>query len=121
MNEKMLIFFDGACPICSRDKDNFYQKVPNKEILKFIDISSPDFRAESYGLKKDEVHKKMHLKIGDKIYVGVDAFIEIWKVIPQYKYLATLAKFLPFKLIMTWGYAVFAKFRPHVPGRKNER
>ncbi len=52
MNDKMLIFYDGACPICSRDKDNFYQKVPNKEIFEFVDISSPDFRAESYGLVK---------------------------------------------------------------------
>ena len=113
----MLIFYDGACPICSRDKENFYQKVPNKEILDFVDISSPDFKAQGHGLDPKEVHKKMHLKIGDRIYVGVDAFIEIWKIIPEYNYLVTLSKFPPFKLIMTWVYAVFAKFRPHVPGR----
>jgi predicted DCC family thiol-disulfide oxidoreductase YuxK len=46
---------------------------------------------------------------------GVDAFIEIWKVLPGYGWLARTVSIPPVHALAGLGYAVFAKIRPLLP------
>ena len=52
----------------------------------------------------------MHVKKKDKIYQGVDAFIELWSEIPRYRFLAFLVR-KPLIYQLAWFlYEIFALF-----------
>jgi predicted DCC family thiol-disulfide oxidoreductase YuxK len=61
----------------------------------------------------------MHAKTNDgKLHTKIDAFVQIWKVLPKYHWLANLAKKNLVKKLMDAGYVVFAEIRPYLPKKK---
>ena len=82
---KFQVFYDGACYLCSGEIDH-YRKKETLVPFEFIDISSPEFRAESYGLEDKAVQLEMHVKSEEgTVTTGVDAFLEIWRRIPSFQ------------------------------------
>ena len=54
--------------------------------------------------------RRLHVKKNDKIYQGVDAFIELWSEIPRYRFLAFLLR-KPLIYQLAWFlYEIFALF-----------
>ena len=54
--------------------------------------------------------RRLHVKKKDKIYQGVDAFIELWSEIPRYRFLAFLVR-KPLIYQLAWFlYEIFALF-----------
>ena len=116
---KWTFFFDGACHLCSREVDH-YRKIPGSEKIDFIDIAGRSFSARDYGLDPVAVNREMHIKSpSGEIFTGVDAFIEIWKILPQYKRYAAFAKRPTIKMFLRVGYFFFARVRPYLPKRKD--
>ena len=116
---KWRFFFDGACHLCSREVDH-YLKIPGAEKIEFIDITGPTFSAQAYGLDPIAVNKAMHVISPDgAIFTGVDAFIEIWKVLPTYQTYARAANLPVVKPLLKMGYTIFARLRPYLPKRKD--
>ena len=112
------IYYDGLCMLCSREM-NHYRRVRGAENLSFIDITAEGFDAAAHGLDPFAVHKVMHAKTPDgKIVTRVDAFIAIWEALPNYKWLAKVAKNPLVKAGMEVGYTCFAKMRPFLPKNK---
>lgn len=112
---KTVVYYDGGCPICSREIETYRKKDKNERII-FEDISAPDFDPIEYGLDPKKIHKKMHARTpDDKIVTGVNAFITIWREIESLKFLVPLAQFRPIYLILSVGYWCFAKLRPLLP------
>jgi predicted DCC family thiol-disulfide oxidoreductase YuxK len=117
---KVTVYYDGLCPLCSREIDH-YRKQNGCENLIFMDITSPSFKAESEGLDPFAIHRVMHIKTGaGELRTGVDAFIAIWDVLPNYHWLANLAKRPTLRPIMDIGYQGFAWIRPYLPRRRRE-
>ena len=113
------VYFDGLCPLCSREIDH-YRKQRGAERLRFIDITASDFNAQAEGVDPVAVHKEMHVKTSDgRLVTGVDAFIEIWKVLPRYGFAARLAQRSLIKPVLDFGYMIFATVRPYLP-RKSQ-
>ena len=54
--------------------------------------------------------KKTACKEKDKIYQGVDAFIELWSEIPRYRFLAFLLRKPLFYQLAWFLYEIFALF-----------
>jgi predicted DCC family thiol-disulfide oxidoreductase YuxK len=109
------VYFDGLCKVCSKEIDH-YKKQPGAQQIEFIDICSAQFDAGKEGLDPFQVHKVMHVKRKDgTLATRVDAFIEIWKVIPKYNWLARLANKKSVKMALEAGYSGFAAFRPFLP------
>ena len=109
------VYFDGLCPLCSREIDH-YRKQRGAESLRFVDITAADFNAEAEGVDPIAVHKEMHVKTSDgRLVTGVDAFIEIWKVLPRYGFAARLAQKSFIKPTLDFGYHIFAAVRPYLP------
>lgn len=98
---------------------SMYKKQDQEKKLSFVDISDPSFKAETLGLDPIEVNKNFHVQNGeDKSFlVGVDAFIEIWKVLPVWKRLAPIAAFAPLKWFLKIFYRLFVLIRPYLPRR----
>ncbi len=117
---QVTVYFDGACHLCSREIEHYRQKDLERR-LRFIDISLPAFSAETEGLDPVQVQRVMHVRLPDGTLVtGVDAFVEIWKVLPGFAGLAKVAKLPGIRLGLRVGYQGFAAIRPLLPRRKRE-
>ncbi|MCK6597588.1 MAG: DUF393 domain-containing protein [Bdellovibrionaceae bacterium] len=120
--EKSLkVYYDGLCHLCSREIDH-YRLLRGAGAIEFIDITSNTFNAQSEGLDPFKVHKIMHVRrcSDGQILTAVDAFIEIWRQLPQYQWAAKIAARKFPKTVLTIFYHLFAKSRPYLPKRKKD-
>ncbi|MBC7693121.1 MAG: DUF393 domain-containing protein [Methylotenera sp.] len=114
---RLEVFYDGACHLCSREIEH-YRKIDREGALRLVDISLPTFDAGSLGVDPVQVQKEMHVRRGHEIFVGVPAFMEIWKCFPGYRSLVPFAQSPLIMPILNVGYWAFAKIRPLLPRRK---
>jgi predicted DCC family thiol-disulfide oxidoreductase YuxK len=114
------VYFDGLCPLCSREIEVYRKKDLLKQIH-FVDIMSPSFDAEAEGLDPKKVHDVFHVKTPDgRILTRVDAFAEIWKTLPGFGLLRWVAEQPTLRPALDLGYRVFAKVRPYLPRKKGD-
>lgn len=118
------VFFDGTCHLCSREIDH-YRKRDQKQRIRWMDIAHPDFEAAHYGLDPRAVNDVMHVRVlddpqGVRVATAVDAFLEIWRVLPGFHGLASLVRFPLLRPFVTVAYHAFAKVRLRLPRRKVE-
>jgi predicted DCC family thiol-disulfide oxidoreductase YuxK len=111
------LYYDGLCPLCSREIAHYRKKAVG-DALSFIDITDPQFDAAAHGLDAKRIHRVMHVKIGDELRTGVDAFIAVWEAIPSYHGMAKAARLPGLHGLLTLGYHIFATVRPWLPRRK---
>ena len=117
---KIKVYFDGLCQLCSREIDH-YRKIQGSESIGFIDITQAEFDATKEGLDPKAIHREIHVRrVDGTILTGVDGFIEIWRQLPLYNLLANIAvKPIP-HMVLNIGYKAFAKARPYLPKRKRD-
>jgi predicted DCC family thiol-disulfide oxidoreductase YuxK len=119
MKNPVSIFYDGKCKVCSLEMDH-YKKLNRPEVFQFIDISSSNFKADSYGLDSNQVQKEMHvLDRNGQLKVGVDAFIAIWNELPRYRWLTGVVNQKWVRPFADLGYKCFATIRPILPKNKS--
>ncbi len=111
------IYYDGVCHLCSREMSH-YKKIVERHALStpiaFIDISDPRFDAKSHGLDPKKVQAVMHVQAADgKIYQGVEAFLQIWQIIPGQRWLFHIGS--RSKPVLKIAYAIFARLRRVLP------
>jgi predicted DCC family thiol-disulfide oxidoreductase YuxK len=117
MSAPLTLYYDGLCPLCSREIAHYRTKVAGDSVH-FVDIADPSFDAAAHGLDAKSVHRRMHIKVGDEVRVGVEAFIALWERIPAYRWLARLARTPGVHFLMAVGYRAYATVRPWLPRRK---
>ena len=113
----LTLYYDGLCPLCSREIAHYRTKVVDGGVH-FLDITDPKFDAAGHGLDARRVRRLMHVKVGDEVRVGMDAFIALWDAIPAYRWLARLARIPLLHGLLTLGYHAFAAVRPWLPRRQ---
>jgi predicted DCC family thiol-disulfide oxidoreductase YuxK len=113
----LTLYYDGLCPLCSREIAH-YRKCAAAAPIQFVDITDSTFDASQHGLDPNRVHRVMHVKVGDEVRTGLDAFIAIWLTLPRYRWLARLARMPGVHALLTLGYRAFAAIRPWLPRRK---
>ena len=86
----MKVYFNNSCNIC-RAEINLYKK-QNIEDIEWVDIT--DNKAAEIETQKDDkaLLRRLHIKDGEKIVGGAEAFLLVWKKIPKYKILYTFFK-----------------------------
>ena len=113
------VYYDGLCKVCSKEI-NHYRKQSGADAISFVDICSSNFDARSEGLDPARVHQVMHVRRQDgTLAVKVDAFIEIWSVLPRFKWLAKAARWSPVNAGLNLGYVGFTMIRPFLPRYAN--
>ena len=104
----MKVYFNNSCKIC-RAEINLYKRENIKEI-DWVDITN-NLTAEKETLKNNkDLLRRLHVKEGEKIIEGAEAFLFVWKKIPKYKF---LYKFFKLPIIFTlfkYGYEIIAFF-----------
>ena len=104
----MKVFFNNSCKIC-RAEINIYKK-ESVENLNWVDITN-NKNAEIETKKSDkQLLRRLHVEENGKIYVGIDAFLLIWKKIPKYRFLYKFFKIPIIYQLFYVGYEIVAFF-----------
>lgn len=110
------VFFDGNCIVCSTEI--LYYKRILKDQLKIVDISDESFIVPE-GFNKQAMNLKMHVRVGNEVFTGVEAFRQIWTALPSsswgWKILLEFSRWPVVRPLMDIGYNIFAKYRHLLP------
>jgi len=108
-NYNFTMFFDGACPLCSREVNMIRRRDKNSKI-RFIDTASADFDPKNYGISTDP-NRLIHGMMADgKIVIGVEVFRQVYKEIGLGWLLAPTGWPI-LRPVFDAAYRVFARYR----------
>ena len=104
----MKVYFNNSCNIC-RAEINLYKK-QNIEDIEWVDIT--DNKAAEIETRKDAkaLLRRLHIKDGEKVIGGAEAFLLVWKKIPKYKFLYTFLKIPIIFTLFSYFYEIIAFF-----------
>jgi len=102
------VYFNNSCNIC-RAEINLYKK-HNIEDIEWVDIT--DNKSAEIETQKDNkaLLRRLHIKDGEKIIGGAEAFLLVWEKIPKYKFLYTIFKTPIIFTLFSYFYEVIAFF-----------
>jgi predicted DCC family thiol-disulfide oxidoreductase YuxK len=104
----MKVFYNESCSIC-RAEINLYKKQNIKEI-EWVDITNNKY-AEKETLQDDKaLLRRLHVKEGNKVSIGAEAFLLLWKKITKYKFLYYFFKIPIIFQLFSIGYEIIAYF-----------
>ena len=104
----MKVYFNNSCKICKAEID-LYKKENIKEI-NWVDITD-NLSAENETSKTDkELLRRLHVKDGEKVLQGAEAFLMVWKKIPKYKFLYNFFKLPIIFSLFSFIYEIVAFF-----------
>jgi predicted DCC family thiol-disulfide oxidoreductase YuxK len=110
--EKLQVFYDGACPLCSREIA-FYRRQQGAEHIAWSDVSGTSEREIVPGLSQDQALSRFHVAKPDGTLIsGGAAFAELWAVLPAFRPIGRLHRHPFFLGMLNGAYELFLKLRP---------
>lgn len=107
------VYFDGACPLCRREI-GFYRRRRGADRLTWTDVSAPGADVGP-GLTREAALGRFHVRLpSGALTSGGDAFIEIWRRLDGWRWLATLAAMPGARWMTNRAYDFFLRFRPRI-------
>ena len=104
----MKVYFNNSCKICKAEIDLY--KKEKIQGIDWVDITNNEI-AEKETLKNDkELLRRLHVKEGQKIVQGAEAFLLLWKKIPKYKFLYNFFKLPVIFNLFNIAYEIVAFF-----------
>ena len=111
----MKVYFNNSCNICRAEIDLY--KKQNIEDIEWVDITD-NKSAEIETQKNDkDLLRRLHIKDGEKVIGGAEAFLLVWKKIPKYKFLYTFFKTPIIFTLFSLSYEIIA-FLLYLKNRK---
>lgn len=110
------LFYDGGCPICSREV-RFLRRRDRRGAIRFTDIDAADFRPEPGGPTLNMLMARIHARLPDGSWVeGVEVFRRLYSAI-GFGALVSVTRLPGIAHLLDLAYSVFAKNRRRVFGR----
>ena len=107
------VYYDGSCPLCSREIA-FYASQTGGDHLVFVDVSQ-EFDDPEHDLTSDDALRRFHVRCEDgELASGALAFVEIWRSLPNWRWLAKLASFPGAVTVLEILYRGFLWIRPAI-------
>ena len=113
--QKAIVFFDQRCGLCNKEI-LFYKKKDTQNKIEWLDIHENITRLTEFNLNFDQAMKAFHfIDANKKMYVGVDAFIQIYKHLPKWQIAAKILSFPGIYHLASLGYILFSflRYRAH--------
>ena len=105
------VFYDGKCGLCSREIGH-YMKIRPSEIFIWCDIANEPQHLKKINVSQSDALRRLHVSDqAGNIYVGIDAFIAIWKKLPRWRLLALICAITGVRSILTLLYNKFADWK----------
>ncbi len=122
---KTTMFFDGGCPLCSREVAH-YRRLDRGDCIHCVDITKQLETLLEYGIAYGTAMERLHaVDQNGQIVSGVPAFVTIWRQIPGYPHLARIVEGLGLVPVRDWLPTRFAlspnKKPPHDRSRPPRR
>lgn len=73
-----------------------------------INLEPNRFSDQSIGV--EDIRKKLHALEGDKLIIGADVVIAIWKLMPSHRWLGKVLSIPPLLQLTRIGYHILAQF-----------
>ena len=104
----MKVYFNNSCNICKAEIDLY--KKQNIEDIEWVDITN-NKSAEIETQRNDKaLLRRLHIKDGERVMAGAEAFLLVWKKIPKYKFLYTFFKIPIIFTLFSYFYEIIAFF-----------
>jgi predicted DCC family thiol-disulfide oxidoreductase YuxK len=104
------VFYDGGCPLCSREIAH-YRQMDRGHRIRWLDVTRDSAALAVYGIDQVEALAVFHVIDRDgRLVKGAEAFVTVWEELPRYRWLAGLCRFFHLLPLMEWGYARFARW-----------
>jgi predicted DCC family thiol-disulfide oxidoreductase YuxK len=114
------VFYDGSCSVCATEIEHYVRQDHGVK-LQAIDISTPDFDPESYGIPLMAFMYELHvIDQRGKVYRGVEAFWAIWQAFPTSTLYGVMGAMISLAMVNPVArllYKGFAAIRPYLPKR----
>ena len=108
----LTVFFDGSCPICTKEID-FYRTRNGAEFISWIDVSDKDAEIASTNRSRQELLARFHVMRSDgKLTSGGKAFAELWASLPGFTLVGKIFQIPGLSYIIDIGYDFFLILRP---------
>ncbi len=104
----MKVFFNNSCKICKAEID-LYKKEKIEEI-DWVDITNNESAEMETSKNSKELLRRLHVKEGEKVLQGAEAFLILWKKIPKYRFLYSFLKLPVIFNLFSLGYEIIAYF-----------
>ena len=104
----MKVYFNNSCKICKAEID-LYKKEKIQEI-DWVDITANELAVKETSKNSKELLRRLHVKEGEKVLEGAEAFLLLWKKIPKYKFLYNFFKLPIIFSIFSFTYEIVAFF-----------
>ena len=111
----MKVYFNNSCKICKAEID-LYKKQKIQEI-DWIDITDNSSAEKEISRTDKELLRRLHVKDGEKVLQGAEAFLALWKKIPKYRFLYNFFK-LPIIFSLFSAVYEIAAFFLYIKNRK---
>jgi predicted DCC family thiol-disulfide oxidoreductase YuxK len=116
-SETFTVLIDGDCPLCRHEARLLRRLDGRRGRLSLEDIASPGFEAGRYGRTMDELMGSIHGVTGDgRVVTGMEVFRRAYGAVGLGWLLAPTG-WPGLRLVFDAMYRVFARIRPHLPGR----
>ena len=104
----MKVYFNNSCKICKTEID-LYKKEKIQEI-DWIDITNNNLAEKETSKNSKQLLRRLHVKEGEKITQGAEAFLLLWKKMPKYNCLYKFFKLPIIYSLFHIGYEIIAFF-----------
>lgn len=107
----MTVYYDGACPLCSAEIGLYGSREGGDRIC-FLNVAENETDTGA-DLDKDQALKRFHVRLADgTLLSGARAFIEVWRTLPGWRWLARIASLPGIPTLLEGLYRIFLPIRP---------
>jgi predicted DCC family thiol-disulfide oxidoreductase YuxK len=104
----LTVWFDGACPLCTREIA-LMRRLDRAGRIDFVDVAEPD---ASCPIDPALLLARFHAREDGVLLSGAAAFAAMWRAIPLLRPLGLLARNGQVLRGLEWAYVRFLKVRP---------
>ena len=111
-SEATTVFFDGQCPLCSREI-KFYQRQSGAGAINWVDVTKVNLNNLPSGLTRESALARFHVVTAKgKLVSGGEAFSSLWLSLPAFNWAGRLFSLSFFASFLEVGYRIFLPCRP---------
>lgn len=110
------VFFDGACPLCTREI-SLLRRLDERGNIRFTDIAAPGFDPAELGTTHEALMSQIQGRLPDGTWIeGVEVFRQLYDAV-GFHTLVRLTRLPIVRGALGAAYSVFAKNRLKLTGR----
>ncbi|HZG08136.1 MAG TPA: DUF393 domain-containing protein [Allosphingosinicella sp.] len=106
---KLVVWFDGACPLCRREI-SIMKRLDRRGAIEFVEIA--DASAAECPIDRAQLLGRFHARENGRLLSGAAAFAAMWRAIPLLRPLGLLARVPVVQAVLERCYNAFLRCRP---------